>query len=90
MTSAFSVTSEAKYKQYFFQNDVQTVMQPTVKSSVRTRFSYFSDFPNAEPDLWSGSAPPPNLEPNFGPVLTSSGSNFGSEPDCGIASHKHI
>jgi hypothetical protein len=25
-----------------------------------------------------------NLGPNFGPVLKSSGPNFGSEPDCGI------
>ena len=25
-----------------------------------------------------------NFEPNFGPVLKSSGSTFGSEPDCGI------
>jgi hypothetical protein len=39
---------------------------------------------NPEPDLWSGSAQPSNLGPNFGPVLKSSGSNFGSEPDCGI------
>jgi hypothetical protein len=35
-------------------------------------------------DLWFGSAISPNLEPNFGPVLKSSGSNFGSEPNCGI------
>jgi len=49
------------------------------------RFSDFRHFLNAEPDLWSGSALPSNPELNFGPVLKSSGSNFGSEPDCGIA-----
>ncbi|KAF8491981.1 P-loop containing nucleoside triphosphate hydrolase protein [Russula emetica] len=36
-----------------------------------------------EPDLWSGSAQPSNLGPNFGQVRKSSGSNFGSEPNCG-------
>ncbi|KAF8485582.1 hypothetical protein F5888DRAFT_1811328 [Russula emetica] len=36
-----------------------------------------------KPDLWSGSAQPSNLGPNFGQVRKSSGSNFGSEPNCG-------
>ena len=39
---------------------------------------------NVELDLWSGSALLLNLEPNLGPVLKSSGSNFGSEPNCAI------
>jgi len=34
--------------------------------------------------LRSGSMQTSNLEPNFGPVLKSSGSNFGSEPNYGI------
>jgi len=39
-----------------------------------------------EPDLASGSGCHPNFEPNFGPVLKGSRSNFGSEPNLGITS----
>ena len=51
---------------------------------VQQQFSKILPCPNVEPDLWSGSALLPNLGPNLGPVLKSSGSNFGSEPNCGI------
>ena len=51
---------------------------------VQTRFLDFAKILNPEPDLWSGSALPLNFGPDLGPVLKSSGSNFGSEPDCGI------
>src|SRR5277367_2918892 len=47
-------------------------------------FGKFAPCPNAEPDLWSGLAKTPKLGPNFGSVLKSSGSNFGSEPNYGI------
>jgi hypothetical protein len=48
------------------------------------RFRDFELCLNLEPNLRSGSTSHPNLGPNFGPVLKSSGSNFGSELDCGI------
>jgi hypothetical protein len=48
------------------------------------QFLVFAPFPDAKLDLWSGSAPSLNLGPYFGLVLKSSGSNFGSEPDCSL------
>jgi hypothetical protein len=39
---------------------------------------------NLEPDLRSGSGWQVNLNRTSGPVRKSSGSNLGSEPDCGI------
>jgi hypothetical protein len=46
-------------------------------------FSNFVLFLNSEPDLWFSSVKPSNFGLNFGPVWESSGSNFGSELNCG-------
>ena len=53
------------------------------------RFRDFEPCPNPELNLWSSSAQPPNLGLNFGLVLKSSGSNFGSEPNCDIPTGIH-
>jgi hypothetical protein len=45
------------------------------------RFRDFGPCANLEPNLWSGSAQPPNPELRSG--SESSGSNFVSEPDSG-------
>ena len=65
------------------------ILSPRSTKKVRfepgsARFKDFQPCSNLEPDLWSGSTFHPNLGPNFGPVLKSSGLNFGSEPNCSI------
>lgn len=47
-------------------------------------FAVLGPYPNPELDFRSGSGWWVNLEPDFSPVRKSSGSNLGSEPDCGI------
>ena len=42
---------------------------------------------NLRLDRWSSPALPLNLGPDLGPVLQSSGSNFGSGLNCGITIH---
>ena len=49
-----------------------------------TWFWYFAPHSNPELDLWSGSVQLSNPGLDFGLVPISSGSNFGSELDCGI------
>ena len=47
-------------------------------------FRIFSTYLNAELDFVFSSAKTVNFELNFSPVLISSGSNHGSEPNFGI------
>jgi len=50
---------------------------------VWTRFTIFGPPPNPKLDFGFGSAPIPNFELDLSLVHKSSGSNLGSEPDCG-------
>src|SRR5271155_1200729 len=70
--------------QNFFATQTEKFTKKFGLNRVHCRFVDFAPCPNAEPDLWFGSALPPNLGPNFGPVLKSSGLNFGSEPNFSI------
>jgi hypothetical protein len=72
-----SIMSMKASETVYFSSDEKRKVQ------VQTGFKVVLPSLNVEPGLWSGSAQPLNLELNFGQVRKSSGSNFGSELNCG-------
>src|ERR1700678_12862 len=85
----------------WWESKKKYVTQVTVCSPLRqvrfkfepgsNRFREIDVWLNLELDFRFGSAKVLNFELNFGPVLRSSGSNFGSGPNFGITSiEKHV